>query len=219
MSIVSRMMRERCESLESVGLCTSSGVRRFLTTFGSGSPDVSAATPGNFNFSTSYTQRWDGNTGVSDFVFLRYFNGRPSWHTIVTDHTVNETNGYLMLVDVAETPSFVYRRTVDRLCVGERYEFSVYLANLFPPSFFPKPTVLFEVRDATTTNKTIAQYSSGDLMEYWTFTWEKFGISFISSVSSVSLWMTLNETANFGNDMVMDDIEFRTCSIGTTGIC
>jgi len=140
-----------------------------------------------------------------------------AWHTNAKDHT-GDNNGYMYLVNAEYTPGRFYNGRVNNLCVGLRYEFSVYLANLCKPSNRIKPNVLFEVRSVVD-NTLLAQLESGDVAEHHTLTWKKYGFSFIAPSSSVNLLMISNAQGDDGNDIVIDDIALRVCASEGNGFC
>ena len=208
---------------ESVGLCydnqTFHSEPILLITFGNGSAQYSTATPANFSFHTTYEQRFAPTTNDGNFSFVNAipndFNN--AWHTNATDHT-GDSGGYMFLVNADYKPGQFYNGRVDDLCVGLRYELSVYLANICKPANKTNPNVLFEVR-STQNNTLLAQLSSGNVTEDSSLTWRKYGFSFIALESSVNLLMNSNARGGFGNDLVIDDIELRVCAHGGTGLC
>jgi hypothetical protein len=125
---------------------------------------------------------------------------------------------YLILLDKTCRQFFNY--TVHNLCVGQRYEFSAYLANLNEkkPNLL-KPNVRFEVRTGTVQPQLLAQFSTGDIPDYDTLTWKKYGLSFVTPNSSVFLLMISNIEQDGGNDLAVDDIELRVCSSESSGFC
>ena len=70
--------------------------------------------------------------GTFGFV-NRVPDNNGAWQTNATDHT-GDGDGYMMLVNADYNPGQFYNGTVNNLCVGQRYEFSVYLANICKPS-------------------------------------------------------------------------------------
>jgi hypothetical protein len=155
----------------------------------------------------------DGHFGFVNLIYNHY----DAWHTNAIDHT-EDNNGYMYLVNADYTPGRFYNGRVDNLCIGLRYEFSVYLANLCKGKCSIMPNVLFEVRSVVD-NVLLAQLESGDIIEHDTLTWEKYGFSFIASSSSVSLSMISNAGGGSGNDIVIDDIALRVCAHEGSGFC
>ena len=208
---------------ESVGLCladeTFDSDPILLITFGNGATQYSASTPADFSFQTTYQQRFAPKTNDGMFSFV---NAIPndfsnSWHTNATDHT-GDNGGYMFLVNADFKPGQFYNGRVDNLCVGLRYEFSVYLANICKPAKKINPNVLFEVRSVED-NTLLAQLNSGDVVEHQNLTWQKYGFSFIAPESSVNLLMISNAKGGGGNDLVIDDIALRVCAHGGNGFC
>jgi hypothetical protein len=124
----------------------------------------------------------------------------------------------MYLVNADYTPGRFYNGRVDNLCIGLRYEFSVYLANLCKIKNMIKPNVLFEVRSVVD-DVLLAQLESGDVAESDELTWTKYGFSFIASTSSVNLSMISNARGGSGNDLVIDDIALRVCAHEGSGFC
>ena len=101
--------------------------------------------------------------------------------------------------------------TIDNLCIKQFYRFSAYLANaekILPSS--TKPDVRFEVRTTTADGKIIAQFNTGDILQYeMKLTWWQCGISFKASDSSLVLLIISNIGHDIGNDLIIDDIELE----------
>lgn len=154
------------------------------------------------------------------FSFINSMEKNPftnAWHANAADHTEDE-NGYMYFVNANYEPGEFYKGTVNDLCVGLRYEFSVYLANVLKPIDKIKPNVRFEVRSVVD-NTLLAQLESGDIAEHNSLTWEKYGFSFTATSSSVNLLMISNAGGGNGNDIVIDDIALRVCSYKGSGFC
>ena len=124
----------------------------------------------------------------------------------------------MYLVNADRKPGQFYNGRVNSLCVGLRYEFSVYLANLCKQVNKIKPNVLFEVRSAAD-GELLAQLNSGDVPENDNLTWKKYGVSFIARTSSVDLLMISNARGGGGNDLVIDDIALYVCAHEGAGFC
>ncbi|CAF1208178.1 unnamed protein product [Rotaria sp. Silwood1] len=209
---------------ESAGLCSDDNTTNvapiFLVTFGAGSATFSLDTPANLSFTTSYHQLFANPISDGDFAFTNVVPSSPVvWHGGAVDHTPNDSGGYMFLANADPNPGEFYKDTVDNLCIGQRYEFSVYLTNIVRPYGLAKPNVLFEIRTATSDNTLIAQKSSGDIPEYSSMTWTKYGISFVATNTSVVLLMISNTPNGGGNDMALDDIAFSICSNASSGVC
>lgn len=186
----------------------------FLITFDAGSELCSNKTPAYFNFSTTYQQHVTKDC-IPQGGFFSFSNSIPQhanvWHNESLDHTENDTNGYMYLVNVGAAKNIIFSYNVTNLC-NTCYEFSAYMANIFKPSNSTKPNVRFEVRSADDENVLLAQNSTGNISEYPIMNWHKYSVIFNASVSSVTLLLISNVKNDFGNDLVIDDIELKPCS-------
>ena len=209
----------------STGLCCDNNaineISPLLITFGSGSDHYSNINASDFNFSTSHQQVYSSLMHDRQFAFV---NAVPAsydtWHAQALDHTVNDTHGYMYLVIVGEYGSQIFNSTVNGLLVGRQYEFSAYLANLIKHGKdLTRPNIRFEVRSNTNNNDLIAEYNTSDIPEYGCMTWKKYGLSFNAPNSSVVLSMISNALDSHGNDLAIDDIELRLCSIVQSHPC
>jgi hypothetical protein len=213
--------------IESLALCSninaSNSKLLWLITFDSGSAQYSNKTPAAFNFTTTHNQSFGPR--IEDYHF-GFVNAVPNfvgyWHNGAEDHTENDTDGYMYLVNVGTQNEPLFNFTANNLCIGLQYEFSAYLANFEIFILFPTRTNLnirFEVRTATT-NKALAQNSTGNISRNNPMTWSKHGLSFVASNSSINLLMFSNvESRDNGNNVAIDDIELRVCSVTHSGIC
>jgi hypothetical protein len=125
---------------------------------------------------------------------------------------------YLINADVIAEPVFNY--TINNLCINTRYELSAYVANLLVPSYNGiNPNITFEVRDDTIGNILLASTVTGYIPKYQNLTWAEYGLSFVTPVSSVILFMITDNAGGNGNDFVVDDIVLRSCSNAQPSIC
>ncbi len=165
----------------------------------------------------------DGLYTVSNGTFENPYN----WHE-TEDHTPSDTNGKCLIVNVNTTAAGeFYRTTVSGLCSNTTYEFSAWLLNLVRAGSFCFNTfgssdpvnVRFEIWDAATDTILLRSGDTGDINESFTPIWEEYGLVFnTGSETSVILKMINNGivTVNCGNDLAIDDIEFKTCGDLTT---
>ena len=185
----------------------------FQITFGAGSDAYSQAKPSDFSFSTTYEQLFQPKPNDGQFSIVN--SVRPDrewdvWLNVPQDHT-GDKNGYMYLVNGDYNPGRFYNGTITDLTVGQRYEFSVYLANPMAICGI-KPNIVFEVRSTTADRTLLARLTTGDIPEDKTITWRKYGISFIASTTTVNLLMISNAPGGSGNDILIDDITLRGCS-------
>ncbi len=138
-----------------------------------------------------------------------------TWHTIPEDHTPNDANGYMMIVNASYTPGDFYVQTVDGLCDNTTYEFAAWILNILKPSACGfagiKPNVTFNIE--TTSGTVLQSYKTGDIQATDVPTWKQYGLFFTTPVNtnSIVIRMTNNAPGGCGNDLVLDDITFRPC--------
>ncbi len=203
--------------LESTGLCgpayTLQSTPIFSIDFGSGTSQYSKATPSTFGFSTTYTQEFAPVTNDGQFSFINSvhddFSG--AWHTGALDHTPNDVGGYMYLVNADYNPDQFYNGTVNNLVIGQKYQFSLYVANLLTTVGI-EPNILFQVRGPAPNNVLLAQIATGNISATPTMTWVQYGISFTAVSESATLLMISNAPGGNGNDLAIDDIVFQVCN-------
>lgn len=138
-----------------------------------------------------------------------------SWHNLTEDHTPNDVNGYMMLVNASLTPSDFYLDTITGLCANTTYEFSAWVVNVLKSgSCQPTPTrpnLVFTME--TITGTVLGTYSTGDIAEAGTPTWKQYGLFFttLPSTASIVIRIRNNGPGGCGNDLALDDISFKPC--------
>ena len=169
---------------------------------------------------TSY-QYVNSNTEDGQYTVSRDMQQLPNWHN-TTDHTGN-TNGKALIVNAGFTIGVFYEIPINGLCGNTSYEFSAWLLNTLdgnnnpcPPNEIPV-NVRFEIWDETDTNL-LSSGSTGNIFASGTVNWQQFGLTFTSTNDDgVILKMLNNGVGGCGNDLAIDDIQFRACG-DVTGI-
>lgn len=208
-------------SLESFGLCLSfDGQTMFLNTFVAGSSQFSSGTPDNWSSTTTYSQRFAFDVSDGQFGVPNTTPNYGSWHQEVIDHTVNDTTGYMILYNPITSFPVIYTQKFRQQCISQQYEFSFYVANLFQQSYHMiNPSFRLEVRSSINQTNLIASWNTVEIFAQNSFTWDHHDISFIASVSSVDIRLISQAPNGNGNDLVIDDIGFRSCSTNYFTIC
>ncbi|MFC0518787.1 gliding motility-associated C-terminal domain-containing protein [Mucilaginibacter angelicae] len=149
------------------------------------------------------------------------------WQVVTHDHTGNP-NGYMMLINASPDPSrfFTYKINAGTLCQNTKYEFSAWVFNLiFQAHAGPgvsEPDITFVITNANgdkTTYDTGSIPGSSDPED-----WRRYSMLFStgSGNNEITIEMINNAPGNNGNDLMLDDIEFRPCGptmpIGFTSI-
>ncbi|WP_179009276.1 gliding motility-associated C-terminal domain-containing protein [Winogradskyella forsetii] len=197
-----------------LGFCSgNSGDAIFSEDFGAGTEN-SMLPDGTTTYSYINGFPDDGFYTVSSGSFGNPFD----WHA-VEDHTPNDTDGKFLIVNAGVTAGEFYRTTVSGLCETTTYEFSAWLFNLIKiPGFCSNQgieiplNVRFQIWDSTDTNL-LASGNTGDVFGTVEPTWGEYGLVFqtLANQDTVILKMINNGQGGCGNDLAIDDIEFKTC--------
>ena len=138
-----------------------------------------------------------------------------SWHTIAEDHTPNDINGYMMLVNASNTPGDFYVDTVKGLCANTKYELGAWIVNVIQPTSCNnnsnRPNLIFNIE--TTTGTILGTYTTGNIIPANSPTWKQYGLFFTTPLTTSTVVIRITNTApgGCGNDLALDDITFRPC--------
>lgn len=194
-----------------LGFCQgNSGDPIFVEDFGTGLQDTSLP-PGTTTYTYANGQPPDDGlyTVTSNTNYFDWFD--------TDDHTPNDTNGRMLIVNSSFSAGEFYRTEITGLCENTTYEFSSWLLNLTPANGFCGPgaipvNVRFEIWDSTDTNL-LASGNTGNINGTLTPTWDQYALVFqtIPGQTSVILKMINNSSGGCGNDVAIDDIVFKSC--------
>uniref|UniRef100_UPI0037525A64 Ig-like domain-containing protein n=1 Tax=Emticicia sp. TaxID=1930953 RepID=UPI0037525A64 len=198
------------------GLCTASGSSNLFPNgdFGSGSSKIgtpllssetqysfapmNCVSPNDGNYTITNTTDCNGATAGGNIF--------GTWDILTQDHTIGDTDGYMMIVNASFNPDIVIEKTITNLCPNTKYEYSVWIYNLCPPtntSGCPnKPNLTFLIDG-------VGKYNTGTLN---TSGWQQVGFTFSTGNSTTSTFSIRNNTlGGVGNDWVIDDISITQC--------
>lgn len=136
-------------------------------------------------------------------------NLNPGWHQNIVNHTPNDPNGYMMIVNASNIPGIFFQTDVSGLCPGTTYEFASYVINILRNPGI-KPNIKFTIEN---NGIVLGFFSTGDIAEGTEFDWKKYGTTFTTpaNVGTITLKMTNENPGGSGNDLAIDDITFRPC--------
>ncbi|MFY7888383.1 MAG: hypothetical protein ACOVOW_05715 [Spirosomataceae bacterium] len=182
-------------------------------TFGSGNnPGASLGTQTNYTYVTTDCPS-DGFYAVRNSTTNCFGS---SWHSLTQDHTTGDVNGYMMVVNASYTAGQFFTQTVNGLCGSSTYEFSSYIINLLKTTACTSnanrfPNITFRIE--TTNGTLIKTFSTGQIAGNTTPTWNRYATFFTTpvGVSTVVLKLINNAPGGCGNDLALDDIQFRPC--------
>jgi len=203
-----------CQLVVKSQVCTGSlGDPVVNVTFGTGSnpgTPLQAATT-TYSYTTTTCPN-DGSYTVVNSTSGCFSN---SWYNIPQDHTPNDNNGYMMLVNASFNPGDFYVDTVRDLCSNTRYEFAAWIMNVQYPTQCAgnpiTPKLVFNIE--TVTGVVLGTYSTGNILSSGTPQWNQYGLFFTTPINTSSVVIRLTNTApgGCGNDLALDDITFRPC--------
>ncbi|SDW38054.1 T9SS type B sorting domain-containing protein [Flavobacterium degerlachei] len=205
-------------SYSQLGSCSGSkGIPVFVEDFGSGT-NYGPQLPSGV---TNYTYI-AGSPNDGFYTLFNRTNLYDTWHNSL-DHTPNDTDGKALIVNGnALTTGEFYKRKVTGLCINTTFVFSSWLLNVYNPnSNFCGANeipinVRFEIWDET--ESTLLGFGdTGSIIGNSSPNWQQFSLVFTTgNQTAVVLKMKNNSTGGCGNDLALDDIEFRSCGDFTT---
>ena len=171
-----------------------------------------------------------GNSGfISDYTYVIPVNNTALWpegtYSVVTDpnlvhylwasfgdHTTG--TGNMMVVNGAASSVSVWQGTLTTaLIAGQTYEFSAWVANLFPPpvGLGTTPTAPAQLKFSIGGNQIGTSFTAPGVG-----VWSEFNATFVAGSAPIAV-LDLNTVPN-GNDFVLDDISLVAVPEPTTMI-
>jgi gliding motility-associated-like protein len=202
---------------QSVNCVGSLGDPVITETFGSGSNPGNPLPAGISNMAfTSYCPNDGSYTIVNATNIYGGATGNchpATWQDVFHDHT-GDANGYMMMINASYTPSIFFTKTTPAvLCENTTYEFSAYILNLIRAgSSGIRPNIKFTIE--TVDGLVLDSLVTGDILESnngddWIR--KSFFFTTPPNTSQVVLKMTNQAPGGNGNDLLLDDINFRAC--------
>ena len=151
---------------------------------------------------------------VSDECFGNY------WYKLPEDHTPNDTDGNMLLVNTSNVLGNFYNQVIDNVCAGSTFEFSAWVINVVNPRSLPSctdtpvriPSITMQIE--TVAGTVLQKLNTGLIQMENKPTWNRYATLFTVpvGVSSIRLRLINNEVGGCGNDVAIDDILFSVCS-------
>jgi hypothetical protein len=148
------------------------------------------------------------------------------WHQTYADHTTGTGSGagsnmaVFNLHGSLGTNGELYKKAVTGLCQSTNYTVSLYIANMADSdnevavcggtSLLPSLNIVV-YNSGTTTS--IASVATGNIPTSSNFTWIPYSLTFTTAVGQTSVDLSFQNLigAGCGNDIAIDDINFRPC--------
>jgi len=179
--------------------------------FGTGNVrDVNTSEPSNYRRVAKSCPN-DGYYSYTSYT-SQCFGG--DWLTLPEDHTPGDAEGNMLLVNASSISGPFLTTTINGLKSGTTYEFAVWLMNVCkisdkcPFPLLPNITIKLQ-----STEKIVAQFSTGELIRRDAPHWTQYRALFTTPPSETPLKLTMidNAPGGCGNDFAVDDITFREC--------
>lgn len=177
--------------------------------FGSGADRFGQNIGSNTSYNYNDTNE-QGNPRDGDYSIAKTTAGmNGGWYT-VQNHTPNDPNGYMMVVNASHTPGVFYESTtLIELCPNTTYMFAAWIINILRSSNGIKPNITFSI--LTLDDVVLQTINTGDI-DNANPVWIQYGVLFhTTNVNQVKLRMINNGPGGTGNDLAIDDITFRAC--------
>jgi hypothetical protein len=180
--------------------------------FGSGTVrDLNTTLPSNYGRVTSSCPT-DGHYTYTSYT-SDCFQG--DWFTLAEDHTPEDVRGNMLLVNASWNTGPFLSTTIKSLKKNTTYELALWLMNVCrisdkcPFPLLPNITIRLQ----STTGKTVAQFSTGELKRGQVPMWKQYKALFTTPPSETTYILTMinNTPGGCGNDFALDDITFREC--------
>ncbi|TCD08512.1 gliding motility-associated C-terminal domain-containing protein [Pedobacter frigidisoli] len=148
------------------------------------------------------------------YTLVKTVSGLNSgWIQNIVNHTPNDPNGYMMLVNASHNPDIFYQATINGLCPNTTYEFSAYIINILISRSGVEPNIKFTIENDGTIIKDIP---TGSIPAGNANSWVKYGTTFTTPLNLGTITLKMTNTVNNnngigGNDLALDDIVFRAC--------
>jgi len=180
--------------------------------FGSGTTTFGPAlTSGETNYGFIAGSPDDGQ-----YAIVKTTSGLNSgWIQDIVNHTPNDPNGYMMLVNADDVPGIFYQSAVNGLCPNTTYEFSAWIINVLRNPGI-KPKVKFSIENNGV--NIVPPLVTPDIVEGNSTNWVRYSLTFTTpaNLGNITLKMTNENPGGRGNDLALDDITFSACGPSLT---
>jgi hypothetical protein len=141
------------------------------------------------------------------------FSGK--WHSIMADHTADDDNGRMMIVNASERPSAFFINDIAGFTAGKTYEVSFWLINICRYAEGCSPTPPNIKTSLLSANSEIVHFQTGALEQTTQPNWRKFYGEFTMPANTSAIILKMEDVTNggCGNDFALDDIIFKECKI------
>jgi len=169
----------------------------------------------NFGIGVSTYQYVNGGPGDGQYTLSTNANFNNGWHNMAD----RSGNGYMLVVNADDNQAGeFYRIQVEGLCENTNFYFSAYVANINTPEQIDNPcggnlrlpNVKFVILDKA--GNEIVSLDTTDVPVSTSPEWREYGVFFNTrNETDFQLVLINNNIGGCGNDLAIDDIQFRPC--------
>ncbi len=178
----------------------------------------SAGRSQEFNFNSLYNYQRDFTNCPADgfFSYATYTTNcfNKDWITLDEDHTPNDSEGKMMLVNASPVPALFFNLKLSGFLDNTIYRFQVWLLNLCHPyggcpPLPPRIRITFE----DINGKIISDFNSGLLPQIEDAHWRRYIGYFTTPLDANTLYLKMYDltSGDCGNDFAVDDITIQQC--------
>lgn len=164
----------------------------------------------------NYSRVWDPcpNDGFYTFATATSDCFQGDWFTLKEDHTPDDVDGNMMLVNATPQGGLFLHRVLHSLKAGVTYNFSAWMMNVchINGGCPPLPSDII-VKLTALSGKVVMEFRTGQLTQTAAPQWTQYQTLFTmpAGESAVVLTMVNTTTGGCGNDFALDDITIREC--------
>lgn len=162
------------------------------------------------------TYNFSSRSPNDGFYAVTNYSKHYNWFD-VKDHTPGDKNGRMLIVNASHSAGEFFRIPISGLCENASYEFSSWILNLVPSyskqcnNVIPI-NVTFEIWNESNSSR-LATGSTGAIKSTNSAKWRKYALVFKTKPGETSVILKIknNGSGGCGNDLALDDIEFKPC--------
>lgn len=132
------------------------------------------------------------------------------WYNNITDHTPDDVNGGMLMANCKNKGELIYEYTATDLCKNMYMTFSAWFANAAVASSTTPINTRFRVLDQNNQEILTARLDVNNIKA--SDGWKQGSTAFFSGENTtLTVQIINNGSAGFGNDILIDDIQFKSC--------
>ncbi|WP_460981057.1 gliding motility-associated C-terminal domain-containing protein [Spirosoma fluminis] len=139
------------------------------------------------------------------------------WHNLPEDHTPNDVDGNMLIINGSRESGEFYRQPIIGLCPGTTYEFSVWGVNLLKKGVCTYPLIpKLSISIETVSGQVLQTIDIGSIPETDAPQWRQFATLFTAPITTEEVVVKLinkQGDGGCGNDLALDDFQLKQCEV------